>query len=108
MKISLVPRGQIMERIAPDVRPESISGKEPPMATKQKPSSGASREHRQSQESEREHAKPAKTRSRSQDSDEAHHNTSHSARGQADDKREQASDREHHEDNTRAHAEQSE
>src|SRR5215212_2788539 len=102
MKVRIVPQSQAIERIAARRRPESHPGREPPMATKEKKSSGESREHRRSQESEREHAKPAEARSRNRDADDAHDDTSRGARGQADDKR-QAGDK-HQANDKREHA----
>src|SRR4051794_30460825 len=95
MKIKVVPQTRAMERLTPRLRPESNPGREPTMATKQKKSSGESREHHRSHESKREHAKPAEARSHGRDADDAQHDTSRGGRSRSDDKREHSSDREH-------------
>src|SRR4051794_30464649 len=115
MRIRVVPQGQAMERISPSLRAESNPRRESPMATKEKQSSGesekqssvGSRGHQKSDESKQERAKPAEARSRGRGSDEAHLETSRNTGAQADEKHERASDREHHENDTRARGEQS-
>src|SRR5215212_4314041 len=79
------------------------------MATKPNQSSGGSRGQGGSRGSEREQAKPAEARARSQDADNAQHEAPRSARGKTDEKREQASpDREHREGDARSQAEAAE